>query len=228
MAIRWENTTTCELAVYQLYGIPSVSVLLRFFLQHIFGKKGHSNITTAKFQWIVEKLNEKYTNPALLKTLQDEMVGDSYINDLDPEESFRFAKNKLLALGYNHAVTVSICRLLHEIWELNVVMQNNSKPVIQFQNVHYEYGKLTNVLTRMMDFWTGHIEPYHYAQELTGYSAIVLFAPDRLIGALRYDDNLIVSEVVFIPHTCSGIALNDVKAFGEKLVGRKLRFGICN
>lgn len=228
MVIRGENATTYELVVYQLYGVPSASMLFYFFLQHIFGKKEYSNITTTKFQWIVEKLNKKHTDPALLKTLWDEMARDSYINDLNPEESFGFAKNKLLELGYNHAVTVSICRLLHEIWELNAVMQNDSKPVIQFQNVHHEYGKLTNVLTRMMDFWTGHIEPYHYAQELTGYGVIALLTPDRLVGALRYDDNSIILEAVFIPHTCSEIALNDVKAFGEKLVGRKLRLGICN
>ena len=75
------------------------SMAMYLFLRTIFSKEEFSDTVKEEFRWIVEEFSKAQTEPALLKTLWNELISGPYMNDDDPKLSMRCVKDELSELG---------------------------------------------------------------------------------------------------------------------------------
>ena len=101
------------------------SMAMYLFLRTIFSKEEFSDTVTEEFRWIVEEFSKAQTEPALLKTLWNELISGPYMNDDDPKLSMRCVKDELSELGYDWAITTPICQVLYKMHENDQCFHEN-------------------------------------------------------------------------------------------------------
>lgn len=193
------------------------------FLRYVFGKEEFSETVTEEFQWIVDAFGKAQTEPALLQTLWCELVEGPYMSDDDPRSSVSWVKGELIDLGHNWTEATSICQVLHKMWGIYSFITDEKAPMVQLWKTDDKHSKMVNNFTRMMDFQTGHIEPYYYVQKTEGGRTLVILTPDCFVGTLCYDDESVIKCVEF-DHHIDRMITDNMKEFARKLIGRKLQF----
>ena len=200
------------------------SMAMYLFLRTIFSKEEFSDTVTEEFRWIVEEFSKAQTEPALLKTLWNELISGPYMNDDDPKLSMRCVKDELSELGYDWAITTPICQVLYKMHEIYLFIEDETKPLVQLWKLGDKCTKMTNAFTRMMDFQTGHIEPYFYARKSEEQGCLDILTSDYFVGTLRYHEHSVVQEMFFDRHVVDSVITDDMQKFSQKLIGRCLSF----